>query len=112
MGDEVQVVHLVEDEGEGADSDDEDRGAQGHRPDPAEEAHPAVAAALLAGLGEVLALEGVEHVADADHLAGQVGGDQVAQAATSRGLRFWNSQPTRRLAGPPSAPGTPLRGKS
>ncbi len=79
MGDEVQVVHLVEDEGEGADPDDEDRGAQGHRPDPAEEAHPAVAAALLAGLGEVLALEGIEHVADADHLAGQVGGDQVAQ---------------------------------
>lgn len=42
--------------------------------DLAEEAHPAVAAALLAGLGEVLALEGIEHVADADHLAGQVGG--------------------------------------
>ncbi|MNP14982.1 hypothetical protein D3C76_1073210 [compost metagenome] len=34
---------------------------------------------MLAGLGEVLALQGGEHVAEADDLAGEEGGDQVAQ---------------------------------
>ncbi|MNM96855.1 hypothetical protein D3C81_1093470 [compost metagenome] len=77
-GDEVQVVQLVEDEGEGADADHEDRRAQGHRAHPADEAH-AAAAGVLAFLGEVLALQGVEHVADADHFAGEERGDHVAQ---------------------------------
>ena len=81
VGDEVQVVDLVEDHREGADADHEDRGAHGDRAEAPEEAHAARTCAVLAGLGEVLALQGVEHVAHADHFTCQVGGDQVAQGS-------------------------------
>ncbi|MDT4843040.1 hypothetical protein FQZ97_769580 [compost metagenome] len=79
MGHEVQLVELVEDVGEGADTDQEDRQAEGQGPQAPEEAHAATGALALARLGEVVALQGVEHVAHGHHLAAGVGGDQVAQ---------------------------------
>src|SRR3546814_19808624 len=42
-------------------------------------AHATVVILLLARLGEVVALQGRQHIADADDVAGQVRGDDVTQ---------------------------------
>ncbi len=53
--------------------------AEGHGTQATECGHAAAAVLDLARLGEVVALQGRQHFADGDDVAGQVRGDQVAQ---------------------------------
>ncbi|SUD65785.1 Uncharacterised protein [Ectopseudomonas mendocina] len=78
VGDEVQAVDRLADVAERGQADHEDRGAEGYCTQATEHAH-ATASAVLARLGEVVALEDVQHLADVDQFTGQVAADQVAQ---------------------------------
>ncbi|CAI8735970.1 hypothetical protein EMIT051CA3_10297 [Pseudomonas chlororaphis] len=86
MADEVHAVHRLEDEAEGREANDEDPGAEGHRAQAAQGAHAVAGVLGLARLGEVVALQGGEHVAHGHDVAGQVRGDQLAQGRDVLGL--------------------------
>ena len=86
VADEVHAVHRLEDKTERRQADDENAGAEGHRAQAAEGGHAAAAVLDLARLGEVVALQGRQHVAHGHDVAGQVRSDQVAQGGNV--LRF------------------------
>ncbi len=79
MADEVHAVHRFDHEAECRQAHHEDPEAESHRPQAATDAHVAAAVLDLARLGEVVALQGCQHVTHGHDVTGQVRGDQVAQ---------------------------------
>ncbi|MNN90362.1 hypothetical protein D3C81_2082980 [compost metagenome] len=79
MADEVHAVQRLGDEAERRNANHEHAEGDGNRLESAEGAQARPTVLLLACLGEVVALQGAEHIADADQLTRQVAGDDVPQ---------------------------------
>ncbi|MNF92438.1 hypothetical protein D3C84_750830 [compost metagenome] len=88
MADEVQAVHRLGDEAERRHANHEHAEAEGHRTQAAKGAHAAVGIFVFARLGEVVALQGAEHIANGDQLARQVRSDDVAQGGDVARLKI------------------------
>ncbi|MNC15129.1 hypothetical protein D3C75_629320 [compost metagenome] len=79
VADEIHAIQRFGDEAEGRNADHEHAQCDGDCLEAAEGAQARSTVLLLARLGEVVALQGAEYVADADQLTRQVAGDDVPQ---------------------------------
>src|SRR5450830_836352 len=86
VADEVHAVDRLEDKTERGEADNEDPGAEHHGAQATERGHAAAAILDLARLGEVVPLQGRQHVAHGHDVARQVRGDQVAQGGNILGI--------------------------